>query len=128
LWMRAVLDPARTTSSTPREITLLLDAIWTDRAADPGACEKVRAIMGRQIWPHRISSGLDTGVQVAAKTGTLPAVRNEAGVLTYPDGRQYAVAVFTRADSLEDRRPAVDASIGRAARLAVDHLRHGVTS
>ncbi|WP_406517266.1 serine hydrolase [Streptomyces sp. NBC_00134] len=128
LWKLAVLDPARTTSSTPREITRLLDAIWTDRAADPGACEKVRAIMGRQIWPHRISSGLDTGVQVAAKTGTLPAVRNEAGVLTYPDGRQYAVAVFTRADSLEDRRPAVDTSIGRAARLAVDHLRHGVTS
>jgi beta-lactamase class A len=44
-------------------------------------------------------------------------------VLTYPDERRYAVAVFTRADSLAQRQPAVDASIGRAARLAVDHLR-----
>jgi beta-lactamase class A len=62
-------------------------------------------------------------VQVAGKTGTLPPWRNEAGVITYPDGRRYAVAVFTRAESFAPRLPAVDASIGRAARLALDHLR-----
>lgn len=79
--------------------------------------------MARQIWPHRLSSGFASGVTVAAKTGTLPAVRNEAGVVTCPDGRRFAVAVFTRAATLDERLPAVDASIGRAARLAVDHLR-----
>ncbi|MEV6906111.1 serine hydrolase [Amycolatopsis sp. NPDC051071] len=123
LWKLSVLDPERTTSSTPREITTLLDAIWTDRAGDPAACERVRAIMAQQIWPHRISSGFPADVAIAAKTGTLPAVRNEAGVVTQVDGRRYAVAVFTRADSLEDRLPAVDSAIGEAARLAVDHLR-----
>lgn len=119
----SVLDPERTTSSTPREITALLDAIWTDRAGDPAACARVRKIMAQQIWPHRMSSGFPSGVTVAAKTGTLPAVRNEAGVVSDVDGRRYAVAVFTRAGSLADRQPAVDASIGTAARLAVDHLR-----
>ncbi|WP_328609118.1 class A beta-lactamase-related serine hydrolase [Amycolatopsis sp. NBC_00345] len=123
LWQLSVLDPERTTSSTPREITTLLDAVWTDRAGEPAACEKVRAIMAQQIWPHRISSGFPAGVSIAAKTGTLPAIRNEAGVVTHEDGRQFAVAVFTRAGSLEDRLPRVDASIGKAARLAVDHLR-----
>ncbi|MGY6651682.1 serine hydrolase [Amycolatopsis sp. TRM77291] len=123
LWKLSVLDPERTTSSTPREITALLDAIWTDRAGDPVACERVRKIMAQQIWPHRMSSGFPAGVAVAAKTGTLPAVRNEAGVVSDVDGRRYAVAVFTRAESLADRQPAVDASIGTAARLAVDHLR-----
>ncbi|OXM42926.1 serine hydrolase [Amycolatopsis alba] len=123
LWKLAVLDPERTTSSTPREITELLDAIWTDRAGDPAACERVRTIMAQQIWPHRISSGFPAGVGIAAKTGTLPAVRNEAGVVTQVDGRRYAVAVFTRADSLADRLPAVDSAIGEAARLAVEHLR-----
>jgi beta-lactamase class A len=123
VWKLSALDPERTTSSTPREITTLLDAVWTDRAGDPAACEKVRAIMAQQIWPHRISSGFGSGVTIAAKTGTLPAIRNEAGVLTYVDGRRFAVAVFTRAASLEDRLPAVDRSIGQAARLAVDHLR-----
>ncbi|KAA2261444.1 serine hydrolase [Solihabitans fulvus] len=123
LWKLTVLDPDRSTASTPREITELLDAIWTDRAGDPSACERVRSIMAEQIWPHRITSGFEPGVRIAAKTGTLPAVRNEAGVVTYPDGRRYAVAVFTRAHSLADRQPAIDSAIGRAARLAVDHLR-----
>ncbi|WP_116203700.1 serine hydrolase [Amycolatopsis circi] len=118
----SVRDPERTTSSTPREITTLLDAIWTDRAGEPEACERVRTIMAQQIWPHRLSSGFPSGVAIAAKTGTLPGIRNEAGAVTLGDGRRFAVAVFTRAHSLEDRLPAVDASIGAAARLALDHL------
>jgi beta-lactamase class A len=122
-WKLAVLDPARTTSSTPREISELLDAVWTDRAGEPAACERVRSMMARQIWPHRLSSGFGSDVAIAAKTGTLPAVRNEAGVVSFPDGRSFAVAVFTRANSLAERQPAIDAAIGRAGRLAVDHLR-----
>jgi beta-lactamase class A len=123
LWNLSVLDPRRTSVSTPRNITTLLDAIWTDQAASPEACLTVRDIMARQIWPHRLTSGFPSGVTIAAKTGTLPAVRNECGVVTYPDGRQYAVAVFTRSRVLDDRQPQVDASIGTAARLAVEHLR-----
>ncbi|MGH3499380.1 MAG: serine hydrolase [Nocardioidaceae bacterium] len=125
VWALAAVDPGRTTASTPRDITTLLNAIWTDKAATADACDRVRTIMAEQIWPHRLSSGFDTDVQVAAKTGTLPAIRNEAGVVTYPDDRSYAVAVFTRAQSLDDRQPAVDSSIGVAARIAVDHLRMG---
>ncbi|WP_341974087.1 serine hydrolase [Microbacterium sp. LWO13-1.2] len=123
MWALSALDPTRSSGSTPREITTLLNALWTDVAASPEAAASAREIMARQIWPHRLSSGFPSGVQIAAKTGTLPAWRNEAGVVTYPDGRQYAVAVFTRADSLAERLPAVDASIGRAAFAAVEHLR-----
>ncbi|MGW1364967.1 serine hydrolase [Streptomyces chartreusis] len=123
IWSLSVLDPGRTTASTPREITALLNAVWTDLAASREACERVRSMMSRQVWPHRLASGFDSDVRIASKTGTLPAVRNEAGVVVYPDGRRYAVAVFTRATSLAERLPAVDAAIGRAARLAVNHLR-----
>lgn len=123
VWDLSVLDPGRTSASTPRDITTLLDAIWTDRAASPEACRTVRDIMARQIWPHRLTSGFPSGVTIAAKTGSLPAVRNECGVVTYPDGRQYAVAVFTRAHTLTQRQPKVDAAIGIVGRLAVDHLR-----
>ncbi|MFB7224476.1 hypothetical protein [Streptomyces sp. NPDC056227] len=46
--------------------------------------------------------------------------------MTHVDGRRYAVAVFTRAESLAesltDRLPAVDSAIGEAAGLAVAHL------
>ena len=100
-----------------------LTALWTDAAAPAEACATARAIMAQQIWPHRLTSGFPGDVAIAAKTGTLPSWRNEAGVVTYPDGRRYAVAVFTRAHSLAERQPRVDASIGRAAHAAVEHLR-----
>jgi beta-lactamase class A len=123
IWSLAVLDPARTSASTPREVASLLEEIWADRAAPDGACERIRSAMRQQVWPHRLSQGFPSDVQVAGKTGTLPAIRNEAGVVSYPDGRSFVVSVFTRAWSLEDRLPEVDTAIGRAARVAVDFLR-----
>ncbi|PQZ57492.1 MULTISPECIES: serine hydrolase [unclassified Microbacterium] len=118
-----VVHPLKTSHSTPRDVATLLNALWTDTAAPAEACRQARDTMALQIWPHRLTSGFPGEVSLAAKTGTLPTWRNEAGVVTYPDGRQYAVAVFTRAGSLADRQPLVDASIGRAAFAAVEHLR-----
>jgi beta-lactamase class A len=124
LWTLAWLDPAQSNASTPREMARLLDLIWTDRAGPPQACEFVRSAMAQQVTGHRLAAGFDqAGVNVAGKTGTLPAIRNEAGVVSYPDGRRYAAAIFTRADSLPPRQPRIDAAIGAAARIAVDHLR-----
>lgn len=124
VWGLRALDAPQTSHSTPRDITAVLDAIWTDRAASSEACAMVREVMGKQVWQHRLSSGFDQdGITIAAKTGTLPGVRNEAGVVTYPDGASYAVAVFTRADDLGERRPRIDASIGLAARACVEQLR-----
>ncbi|MFF3666449.1 serine hydrolase [Microtetraspora malaysiensis] len=123
--MRAlsVLDPERTTSGTPRETTSLLSKIWRDEAGPAEACAEVRKIMGNQVWPHRLSSGFGDEVKVSGKTGTLPGVRNEAGVVEFPDGRRYAAAVYLRTDSLGFRLPQADAAIGRAARMAIGHLR-----
>lgn len=59
-----------------------------------------------------------------AKSGSLMGqVRNEIGVVTYPDGRRYAVAVFTRAHTRAARQPAIDRAIGDVAALAVEHIR-----
>ena len=117
------LNAAHTNRTTPREMTELLSLIWADRAGPVDACAEARRIMALQVWPHRLSSGFPDGVAVAGKTGTLPGIRNEVGVVAYPDGGRYAVAVFTVADSLASQQPAIDAAIGRAARLAVDALR-----
>jgi beta-lactamase class A len=119
----AWVDPARANATTPRDMTSLLTAIWIDRAGPPEACAFVRDVMARQENTQRIAAGFGDGVTTAGKTGTIPFVRNEAAVVSYPDGRRFAVAVFTRSDSLADRNPAVDAAMGRAARLAVEALR-----
>ncbi len=124
VWGLSCLDPARTNSSTPRDVGRLLEAIWTDAGGPADACALTRALMAEQIAAHRLAAGFDQdGIQIASKTGTLPAIRNEAGVVTYPDQRRYVVAVFTRATTLAPRRPAIDRAIGVAARIAIDHLR-----
>ena len=119
----AWLDPARANATTPRDMTSLLAAIWTDRAGPPAACAAVRDAMARQENTQRLAAGFGHPIEVAGKTGTLPFVRNEAGVVTYPDGRHYAVAVFTRPESRAARNPSVDAAMATAARLAVEALR-----
>lgn len=113
------LDPAQTNRGTPRDLTTLLRHVWQH-----DECAPIRRIMALQVWPHRLASGFPfDDVRVAGKTGTLPTVRNEVGVVEYPDGGRYAVAVFTRSASTAFTLPAADAVIGTAARLAVEHLR-----
>ncbi|WIV52665.1 serine hydrolase [Amycolatopsis nalaikhensis] len=113
------LDPLRTSASTPREMTSLLAALW----ADPGPGARVLGWMTAQVSWHRLAAGFPPEVAVAAKTGTLPGIRNEIGVVTYPDGAAYAVAVFTVAEAETLRRPDIDRAIGDAARTAVEALR-----
>lgn len=119
-----VADPNLTSRSTPRDITQLLQLIWTDGAGSPSCCADVRRILGLQVWPHRLASGFpEDGVRVSGKTGTLLRWRNEVGVVEFPDEARFAVAVFTRAHELTEKHPAADAVIGRAGRFAVDRLR-----
>jgi beta-lactamase class A len=121
--LRAI-DPLVTSRSTPRDVTSLLAKIWQDEAASPAVCEEVRRTLGQQVWPHRLAAGFpEDAVRTSGKTGTLPRWRNEAGVVEYPDGGRYAVAVFTRSESTTTKNPAADAAIGAAARYAVDTLR-----
>ncbi|MBZ6205219.1 serine hydrolase [Streptomyces olivaceus] len=118
------LDPARTNRGTPRDMTRLLGALWRDETCPAEYGAAMRRIMGLQVWPHRLASGFPfDDVHVAGKTGTLPTLRNEVGVVEYPDGGRYAVAVFTRTANPAATLPAADAVIGTAARIAVDALR-----
>jgi beta-lactamase class A len=118
------LDPALGTRTTAHEMVALLQAIWADQAAAPEACQRVRDGMARQLTRNRIASGFDDSVKVAAKSGALLGiVRNEVGVVTVPDGRAYAVAVFTRKDPDNTADPAqIDRGIGQIARTLVGHL------
>ncbi|MCK2221141.1 class A beta-lactamase-related serine hydrolase [Actinomadura sp. ATCC 31491] len=121
--MRA-LDPARGNVSTAREMTRLFGLIWRDEIASAASCAWMRGVLNMQVWPHRLASGFPyDDVAVSGKTGTLPTLRTESGVVEYPDGGRYAVAVFTRSFATALNQPRADAVIGTAARMAVDHLR-----
>ena len=120
----SVLNPALTNRSTPRELAELFAAVWRDEVCAGDLAEELRSLLGLQAWSHRMASGFPfDDVRVSGKTATLPTLRHEVGVIEYPDGGRYAVAVFTRAASTAAILPAADAVIGSAARIAVDALR-----
>ncbi|MFJ6603712.1 serine hydrolase [Streptomyces lydicus] len=121
----SVFDPRRTTSSTARDMTRLLGLIWHDRAGPADACAAVRRLMTRQLSSTRLASGFPPPVTVAAKSGTLPGVHMEAGVVRYPDGHRYALAVFATARDLHARPADLDETIGRVAHAAVQTIREG---
>lgn len=117
------LDPARGTRTTAREMVRLLRLIWTGQAGPSSACDRVKAVMARQLTRHRIASAFRVPVKVAAKSGSLlGVVRNEIGVISYPDDHQYAAAVFTRSQPGSDDA-AISRAIGTATAQAVTALR-----
>lgn len=122
-------DPAFVSHSTPRELCRAIASVWTDTAAEPELCEFMREVLGQQIWPHRIASGFPwASTAVAGKTGTIGRVRAETAVVQPSGEPAIAVAVVTRAARADAALPAVDAAIGRIARILVDDLRMGVHS
>lgn len=119
-------DPAFASATTARDMTRLLSLIWSDAVVTPEQCAFMRRLLGLQVWPHRVRSGFPyAGVEIAGKTGSIGAIRNEVAVVAFPGEVPVAVAVFTFAARADAALPAVDASIGRAAWLAVTALRSG---
>jgi beta-lactamase class A len=112
--------------TTAGDMARLIRMFWRDEAGPAAACAQLREMMGMQWLTRKIATRFSADVSVSAKSGTAPAISNDVGVVRYPDGQRYAVAVFTRAldpdaDTDPDRGPRV---IGAAARMAVEHLRH----
>jgi len=117
------LQAARATRTTPHDMTRLLRGIWRDEAAPVAACAEVRRLIGQQA-SYRLAVGFLDGITVQAKSGSLMGrIRNEIGVVTYPDGRRYAVAVFTRSHRGASRQPAIDSAIGAVAALSIEQIR-----
>ncbi|MGO9885975.1 MAG: serine hydrolase [Solirubrobacteraceae bacterium] len=120
----AALDPQRATRTTARDMCRLLRAIWSDRAAPADGCATLRGLMSRQLTRERLAAAFQPPVRVSAKSGGLVGVvRNEVGVIDYPDGRWYAAAVFTQANSSSAGSAAINAAIGQAAAKAIGVLR-----
>lgn len=117
------LDPAYGSSTTAADSTRLLSLLWRGELASAASTEFGRRVLEAQVWTHRLRAGFPGTAAVAGKTGTVGAIRNEIGVVTYPGEHPVAVAVFTHAARHDAIVPRADAAIAAAARAAVNHLR-----
>jgi beta-lactamase class A len=68
----------------------------------------------------RLKGLLPKGTPVANKTGTIGGVANDVGYITLPDGRRFAIVVFTNSSAtpVADR----DRAIAEIARSLFDYF------
>jgi len=114
---------------TPAALTELLARIWRGEAVSRTACDAMLDILLKQQLNDRLPRYLPPGTPCAHKTGTLPGIRNDSGIIYANENAHVAVTVFSRWDdeSVSDdpiarsEQPiAIDAAFGRIGRLLYD--------
>jgi beta-lactamase class A len=79
--------------TSPRDIALLLEAIARKRAGSPAASESMLDLLLAQRRDDRLPLPLPPYVRVAHKTGELPKLRNDAGIVYAPSGPYIVVGL-----------------------------------
>jgi beta-lactamase class A len=86
--------------STPRAMLQLLIAIDSGKGLSAKSREFLLTTMSRtRTGPGRLKGLLPKGTPVAHKTGTIGGVANDVGFITLPDGRRFAIVVFTNSST-----------------------------
>ena len=104
--------------TTARDLSLLMKAIETGRAASPASTDSMRAILLRQEFNDEIPAKLPAGTRVAHKTGQITGHLHDAAII-YSRGRgPYVLVVLTR--GIEDEKVA-RSLIADVSLLVYDH-------
>ncbi len=89
--------------STPNAMLELLLAIDSGKVLSESSREFLLATMARtRTGAARLKGLLPKGTPVAHKTGTIGGVANDVGFITLPDGRRFAIAVFTNSSTTSE--------------------------
>jgi beta-lactamase class A len=89
--------------SSPNAMLQLLLAIDNGKALSGKSREFLLATMSRtRTGNGRLKGLLPKGTPVAHKTGTIGGVANDVGYVTLPDGRRFAVVVFTKSSTTSE--------------------------
>ncbi len=110
--------------STPLAMLQLLLAIDSGAATSAKSRDFLIDVMSRtRTGAGRLKGLLPRGTPVAHKTGTIGGVANDVGYITLPDGRRFAIAVFTK--SSETSEADRDRAIAEVARSLFDYFHVG---
>ena len=107
--------------STPRAMLGLLAGLYQGKALSATSTEFLLGVMARTVTkPERLGALLPKETNIAHKTGTIGGVVNDVGYVTLPDGRRFAIVVFTRGSET----PAVDRerAVAEVARTLYDYF------
>ena len=114
-------------SITPRSAVDLLLKLWGQKGSAASGDDQKQPLLltfmyETETGKNRLKGSLPAGTPVAHKTGTgaarggVSSATNDIGIITMPDGRHIAIAVFVRDSPGEEKeREAVIADMAKAA-------------
>ena len=114
---------------TPAALTELLARIWRGELVSRAACDAMLDILLKQQLNDRLPRYLPPGTRCAHKTGTLPGIRNDSGIIYASGTSHIAVTLFSRWDddavaddpiANKETPIAIDSAFGRIGRLLYD--------
>jgi len=102
-------------SATPREMVRLLAGVYQGQWLSASSRNVIIDAMERcRTGTRRIPAGLPLGAKVAHKTGSLNNTSSDIGLITTPDGRTIAVAIYVTGQGARGNREERIATIARA--------------
>lgn len=111
-------------ASSPVAMVQLLQTIQSGKALSAASTKELIAIMDRCLTgDKRLKGLLPLGTPVAHKTGSLPSIANDVGIVTLPDGSKFAIAVYVKNDTKGTETQ--DRVIAEVTRVAFDHYLTG---
>ena len=114
---------------TPAALTELLARIWRGELVSRASCDAMLEILLKQQLNDRLPRYLPPGTRCAHKTGTLPGIRNDSGIIYAGGTSHVAVTLFSRWDDAaaaddpianKETPIAIDSAFGRIGRLLYD--------
>lgn len=107
-------------------VTRLMAALGHGRLVSPAACATMRAILAQQQYNDAIPRLLPRAVRVAHKTGSIHRIRNDAALITAPDGAELALTILTRHYTPTEGDEATEAERDSATALLMARLARAV--
>jgi len=105
--------------TTPNDMLRLLVLLDEGDILSRSSRDFLLGVMARTVTgPNRIKGLLPRDTPVAHKTGTVGGVANDVGYVTLPDGRRFAIAIFTSSSTTPP--PDRDRAVAEAARTLYD--------
>ncbi|MHA6722001.1 class A beta-lactamase [Sphingomonas sp. RS2018] len=112
--VNAAFDADPRDSTTPAAMAQLLSGVWQGRLLKPASTRFLQDVMARcKTGTKRAKALLPPGTPWAHKTGTLPGISNDVGVMTLPNGHHVVLAVLSYGEPDAAKRDARIAEIGR---------------
>ncbi len=105
----------RRDSATPTAMVQLLAGLYKGQWLTPSSQQVLLDTMGHCLTGRsRMKADLPEGASIAHKTGTLANTASDVGIITMPDGRAMAVAIYVTGQGSKPARNQRIASIARA--------------